>query len=332
MMGWRGARQTLGSSRGAAGFLTLILAALCAALVSACGGGTGAIQAFQPNRMIVLGDELSLLLPDGRKYSVNSIPTGSTTIDCAAHPMWVQSVATAFGLVFAQCNPAANTTTAAQMYAQRGAKSSDVVAQIDRALAAGAFDDKQIMTVYFGFNDIQELYAQYPARSQESLKTEIRARGVALGQQVNRVARAGPAVLLVTAPDLGLTPFGAAQAAAFPVVGTDSSRSRFLSELADAFNAGLRVTIINDGRLIGLVSSDQMLRDLQPPLTAFFGFANITTPICRADAAAPDCSTLTMVEGADPLTWGFATDKLFGPALQARLGQIAASRALRNPF
>ena len=63
-------------------------------------------------------------------------------------------------------------------------------------------------------NDVLELYAQYPARTQDALRAEARERGVALGLQVNRVARAGPAVLLVTAPDLGLAPFGAAETAA----------------------------------------------------------------------------------------------------------------------
>lgn len=310
------------------------LAALGAIVVmSACGGSTtGVIQAFRPERLMVLGDDLSTLLPDGRKFGVNALQAGTSTIDCAIHPLWVQSVATVFGLTFAQCNPNGVAVTAAQMYAQPGAKAADVVAQIDRALAAGAFAENQMVTIYFGFNDILELYAQYPARTQAALRAEIRERGVALGLQVNRMARLGPAVLLVTAPDLGLTPFGAAQTVANPEPAGVPTRARFLSDLTDSFNAGLRVTIINDGRLIGLVSSDQMVRDIQPPFNTFFGFNNLTTPMCRADAAPPNCATNTLVEGADTVTWGYATDRLFGPALQTRLGQIAASRAVRNPF
>ncbi len=302
-------------------------------LLAACGGGsTGAIEPFKPERMMVLGDELSLLLPDGRKYGVNAYAAGTTTIDCTANPVWTQTVASIFGLTFAQCNPNAAAVTAAQSYAQAGAKAPDVNAQIDRALAAGAFSEKQIVTIYFGLNDVLELYAQYPARTQDALKAEIRARGVALGQQVNRVARAGPAVLLVTAPDLGVAPFGAAQTTAQPEPAGAVTRARFLSDLTDSFNAGLRVTIINDGRLIGLVSSDQMVRDILPPLNTFFGFNDLSTPMCLATAAPPNCGTDTLVAGADITSWGYATDKLFGPALQSRLGQIAASRATRNPF
>jgi len=199
-------------------------------------------------------------------------------------------------------------------------------------LAAGAFVDKQMVTMYFGMNDVLELYAQYPARTQDALNAEARARGVALGQQVNRVARAGPAVLIVTAPDLGIAPFGKAETAAKPEPAGAITRARFLSQLTDSFNAGLRVTIINDGRMIGLVSSDQMVRDIQPPFNTFYGFNDLVTPMCLPSAPPPNCGTDTLVTGADTSTWGYATDRLFGPALQTRLGQIAASRAVRNPF
>lgn len=326
MMGWSATRlgRRLWRSAG------VLCAVGMTALVAACGGSSGAIEPFRPTRMMVVGDELSLLQADGRKYTVNALATGTSNPDCTAYPLWVQTVATAFGLTFSQCNPNA-ATVSAEMYSRAGAKASDAAAQIDRALAAGAFSDKQIMTIYFGLNDVLELYAQFPARSADALKAEIRERGIVLGQQVNRVARAGPAVLLVTAPDLGLAPLGAAENAANPS-STNPTRSRLLSDLTDSFNAGLRVTIINDGRLIGLVSSDQMVRDIQAPFTSFFGFTNITSALCPAGGAVTECTTSTMVTDGDPLTWGYATATLFSPALQARLGQIAASRALRNPF
>ncbi|NBO76309.1 MAG: hypothetical protein EBV28_04700 [Betaproteobacteria bacterium] len=321
-----------GVLRGCSRLLAWLGAAAAALVVAACGGASGAIEPFKPERLMVMGDELSVILPDGRKYGINAYVAGSSTLDCATHAVWVQNVATVFGLTFAQCNPNAVASPDAQIYAQVGAKASAVGAQIDRALAGGAFAEKQMVTMYFGLNDVLELYAQYPARTQDALKAEARDRGVALGQQVNRVARAGPAVLLVTAPDLGLAPFGAAETAAKPEPAGAITRAMFLSQLTDAFNAGLRVTIINDGRLIGLVSSDQMVRDIQPPFNSFYGFTDLATPMCLPTAQPPDCGTDTLVTGADTTTWGYATDKLFGPALQSRLGQIAASRAVRNPF
>lgn len=325
-----------GTSRRAYRAAGALYAAMCAGLVAmmvaACGGASTAIEPFKPERLMVMGDEMSVLLPDGRKYGVNAYGSGTSTIDCTNHALWVQSVASAFGLTFAECNPNAVASTKAQIFARVGAKAADVNAQIDQALAGGGFVEKQMVTMYFGMNDVLELYAQYPSRTQDALKAEARERGVALGLQVNRVARAGPAVLLVTAPDLGIAPFGAAQTAALPEPVGAITRGRFLSQLTDAFNVGLRVTIINDGRLIGLVSSDQMVRDIQPPFNVFYGFNDLSTPMCLASAVPPNCGTDTLVTGADTVTWGYATDKLFGPALQTRLGQIAASRAVLNPF
>lgn len=161
-------------------------------VVAGCGGASGAIEPFKPERLMVLGDELSVLLPDGRKYGINAYAAGTSTIDCATHPLWVQNVASVFGLTFAQCNPNAVTAINAQIYAEVGAKAAAVAAQVDRALAGGAFAEKQMVTMYFGMNDVLELYAQYPARTQDALRAEARERGVALGLQVNRVARAGP--------------------------------------------------------------------------------------------------------------------------------------------
>lgn len=306
-------------------------AAVAAWGLVACGGSTGAIEPFKPTRMMVFGDELSVLLPNGTKYTVNALTAGTTTIDCGLHPLWVQTVATAFSLTFAECNPNAVAAPQAQMYAQAGAKAGDVVAQLARASAAKAFTDKDLAAVYFGYGDLLELYAQYPVRPLDALIAEARARGSALGAQVNSVARSGPAVLLLTAPDLGLAPFGAQQTAAFPGE-TSPTRAKVLSSLTDAFNAGLRVTIINDGRLIGLVSSDQMLRDIQPPFSSFYGFADLSTPLCVSTVTVLNCTSNTLVTGGDTTSWGFATNTLFGPALQSRLGQLAASRALRNPF
>ena len=68
-----------------------------------------------------------------------------------------------------------------------------------------------------------------------------------LGEQVTRIATSGAKVLLSTVPDLGLTPFGLAERAA----NTDTDRSALLTRLTARFNAKMRATIPNDGRMIG---------------------------------------------------------------------------------
>ena len=98
--------------------MAVTLCAMGAALVvSACGGASGAIEPFKPERLMVMGDELSVLLPDGRKYGVNAYVAGTATIDCTTHALWVQTVASVFGLTFAECNPNSLASTSAQNYA-----------------------------------------------------------------------------------------------------------------------------------------------------------------------------------------------------------------------
>ena len=41
---------------------------------------------------------------NGRKYSVNGLDDDGN-VDCRLHPVWVQSVASLYGFVFAECNP-----------------------------------------------------------------------------------------------------------------------------------------------------------------------------------------------------------------------------------
>ena len=85
------------------GYAALLAGLLAAALLASCGGGQQ-VQAFRPSRVISFGDETSVIRADGSKYTVNALASGSTTvIDCGANPIWVQSVAAAYGFVFPEC-------------------------------------------------------------------------------------------------------------------------------------------------------------------------------------------------------------------------------------
>src|SRR4051794_7480576 len=86
---------------------------LVALWLASCGGGDQ-VEKFVPNRVIAFGDETSVmddtLNPgNGRKYSVNgTVSTTDQTIDCRKNPLWIQYVASNYGLVFPQCNPQPN--------------------------------------------------------------------------------------------------------------------------------------------------------------------------------------------------------------------------------
>jgi outer membrane lipase/esterase len=298
------------------------LAAGVALTLAACGGGSGQVEPFEPTRILAMGDQTSRLEADGRKYTVNALVEGGTALDCETHPLWVQIVAEVFDLAFPQC-PGENTAPTGVMLAANGAKAADIQAQVDSV--AATFTDDDLVTMLVGANDIIELYAQFPTRSEDDIGAELRARGRTWGAQINRVALAGPAVLVVTVPDVGKTPFALAEESA------NAGRAALLTRLTDQYNAGMRLEIINDGRMIGLAFGDLEVQNIVR-FPGAFGFSNVTEAACLASASLPTCTAATLVTDADPVNWLWADDRHLSPGGHNRLGAIAASRATNNPF
>lgn len=315
--------------------LTLLAALAALAVISACGGSTSQIEPFAPTRIIAFGDESSLITATGKKYTVNSLDSTTGNLDCAIGPIWVQSVASVFGLVFPQCNPSNYATPQGVMYATAGAKVADLQAKITAHFSSSTFGPKDLVTIMVGANDVFELYGQYPAQSQSNLLAAAQARGKLLGQQVNRIANANGRVVVSTLIDLGLTPFAITEKALF----VDTDRAAFLTQLTATFNIAMRLEIINDGRLIGLVLADESVQAIVK-YPAAFGFADVTSPACLKTIAMPDCTSLTLfkdsggdtTKDASASTWLWANDRLLGIAGQERLGLLAQTRAKNNPF
>jgi outer membrane lipase/esterase len=308
------------------------LAGVALALLAACGGGDPAVE-FVPQRILALGDEASVITADGRKYTVNAFKANSTTeIDCTANPIWIQYVSTSFGIVFPQCNPNAVAAPTGRILAQPGAKVIDFTAQVDAQLAAGGFLATDLVTVMVGANDVLEQYRRFPTVGEAEVTAAVEAAGAALAQQVNRIANAGGKVVLAKVLDLGQTPFALAQKAAF----TDVDRAALLTRLSARFNARLRVGILNDGRKIGLVQSDERLQ-LAVRFPASFGFVNVTQAACLASVSAPNCTTQTLASDASGAAasangWLWADSLNPSAGGHLRLGEIAESVARNNPF
>jgi outer membrane lipase/esterase len=308
------------------------LTALCA--LASCGGGDTQ-EPFRPNRVLAFGDELSYLETDGRKYSINaykitdattSPPTESTTeLDCTRNPLWIQTVATSFGLAFDRCLGTA-TTASGQVLARPGNKVADLPAQL-AAVQGAAFNERDLALMQVGMNDILELYARYPAESSASLIEEARSRARVYGQAINTLAQSGPAVVVLTVPDLGLTPFARAQNTA----AGDTTRSTLLSQLTDAFNSRMSVTLINDGRLIGLVFIDIETQNMFR-FPSNFALTNVLDAACLPTSVLPDCRTNTLATGATSTSHLWADDLRPGQTLQSRMGSLADFRAKNNPF
>lgn len=311
-----------------------------ATLLASCGGGDQ-VSSFQANRVIAFGDEMSLIVDvnnngNGHKYTVNQT-TSSTdpTFDCRSNPLWIQSVASFYNLVFPQCNygSSAVAAPASRIRAGVGARAADLSTQIDTQLAESALGSGDMATVMIGQNDILALYAQYPTVGETQLIASAEAAGALVGEQVNRLADAGVKVLLATIPDTGVTPFAAKERAA----NNDTNRAALLTRLSNRFNAGIRSTIVNDGRRIGLILLDEFVSTIGK-FNGLNGFLNANTAACdltRSTLTPPsslDCSNLTLITGAGPTTFLWADEFNLSAGGQRVFGELATERAENNPF
>jgi phospholipase/lecithinase/hemolysin len=126
-------------------------------------------------------------------------------------------------------------------------------------------------------------------------------------------------------PLMNLTPYARQQALDRPGVPVLNA----LSDFSQAFNTAMRVTIVNDGRFIGLVELDAILNaGVNNP--SRYDLSNVTQAVCAV--ALPDCDTNTLVAGGDAATWLWASELWMGPTAHLNLGNFARGRANGNPF
>ena len=319
-------KATLRWPRAAAGALALA----AAALTVACGGGTSQFDPFVARRVFAFGDETSLLQSDGRRYGVNGLDTTVTpnVFNCTINPLWVQSVAAYYGFVFAECNTATPPAEPkAFMRAALGAKVADVAAQVEAQAAAGGLRDKDLALVIAGANDVLELYAQYPAVSEDVLLAEARGRGERMAAVVNRLVALGAKVIVSNLPDMGMSPYARAQALANAASGFD--RAALITRLSNAFNERLGVKVLLDGRFVGLVQMDLRTQSAARSPTSF-GLTDVSLAVCTTPL--PGCTTATLVTDAVASTWLWADATRLAPGGQTQLATLALERAQRNPF
>ncbi len=337
-----------------------LAATLLGLLLTSCGGGGDQVDPFEPERLLVFGDEASVITAAGLKYTVNAndpLNTGTATptddrtdlvplnpagspnttlgISCTSNPLWIQVVAAEYGFSFDECKPVdAVDPQRGRIYAQVGTGVAELPAQL---AAHGAFLPTDLVTVFTGQKDIIDIYqsqvstladCRYSSASNAGAAAiAARQRGVMLKVMVDDVADngSGGRVLFVTQPNVGATPFGRAEKAA----NTDFDRAECLSNLTNAFNAGLRATGVQDGRLIGLVAIDEQLQVIVDNASSF-GFSNVADPACTV--ALPNCTSDTRVAAAKTTLYLWADALHFGAEFHQRLGTLARFRATNNPF
>lgn len=335
------------------------LAALLA--LGACGGGDREVE-YKPTRLIVFGDEVSYIEPadvpasgavpailKGARYTVNALTTptdgSAPRIDCGTNRIWVQQLATFTGLALPGGCLAPDATTTSLNYATPDTGVAGVAAQITAHLAVDTFSPSDLVTVYTGQKDVIEIYdtvtsaaacrfdEDNPANA-GSTALVARARGAQLAAQVNRIASGGRGgrVLFVSLPSVGSTPFGR-----LPNDKPDVERAACLRQLTLAFNAGLRSEVIQDGRYVGLLQMDERVG---AAVRGFYGFSNVTAPVCLDTSPLPSCTTETLIDAdsdpetdTNPSSYLWADDLHFGITMHNVLATLAINRAFEtNPF
>lgn len=318
------------------------LTAVSALLLSSCGGGgqSSQTQRFDPTRMIVFGDESSLLLPgssptatDGRRYTNSEFTPDTTTVDCRSNPLWVQFLATEYGLVFAECNPG-NLTPTVQMRATAGGKVADVVAAVDAFLASTPGNQPvptDLITMMVGTNDVLELYDSVitSALTQAAAVAEIERRGQLLAAQINRLTNDSNTlgrVMYATVPRVSLTPFGRSQSV--------DNRS-LLQLLTDSFNDSMRRDVRINGRSLGFLNASQTFTNIvdlvEDDDSDPNGITNVSDKVCTT-VSALDCTPNTLVSGGTFNNYLWADDKRFGYAGHFFIGDDAVNLATSLPW
>ena len=336
------------------GARVLAPAALAAALLAGCGGGTSQVEKFHPDRLIVLGDENSLIEDfvdadgkhDGFKYTIND-RSATTSGKCLALPIAAQSVAALYGFAFKQCNPT-GITPQAFILAARGATvgslGTGLAAQLQNVKTVtqgNALGAKDLVMLQIGGNDIIELYERsVGGLSPADAVAEAQRRGAQAAGLVNdAILATGARALVITVPDLGLSPY------AVNANKTNPGASSLLGSLTYEFNAYLRTRIDAsryDGRNYGLVLADDIVAAmsrlpasfLTAPSVAAVAACNIADDL-SADAVTTlvlACTTTSLVADANSGSHLWASDRHLGPSAHSRIAVQAQSRAATNPF
>lgn len=329
----------------------LIAPVALAALLAACGGSVSRVEPFQPEKLVVFGDELSLLIssnttgavaPVGYKYSINVLTTdsstGATTLDCASNPVWTQVVASSFGLQFAACG-ATSATATAQMNAGIDATVDQVVQQVSTYRGqGGTFNSKTLVTVQAGLHDVISAYEAVKAGTltDSAAVTQVEAKAVTLANLINDIASSDGRVLFLTVYSLKYAPYWTAQSS------TDQGRTANIDYLTQRFNNTLRKTVNNNGYTTGLVLADSTINSMHdaPKPGSSYSLDDVATAAC-VSAALPLCTTATIATdnsanstrtAATSGNYLWADDRRPGPAAHGIIGANAVSRARNNPF
>jgi outer membrane lipase/esterase len=306
------------------------------AALASCGGGTYQVESFVPARILTFGDESNMIYSTkGLKYSVNGISSSSDQIDCSLNKLWTQVLAASYtNMVYANCNTEAVAETYAVDMSTLDATVDDVQSQVDAFTAGDTFNSSDLVTIWVGAHDILTEYeANGSSDDEATLVADMHTAGANLAAIVNSIAATGAKVILLTAPDMGDSPYAYTE----QQIG-DFDREGLLSAMTTGFNLGLRANIVNDGSEIGLVLVDNFVQNaVRSPSSYGLISAPNATAGCQSTVSLPNCTDDTIVTNAAKdsnatsiYLWADSTH--LAPTAHTQIGNLAVSRAHSNPF
>jgi outer membrane lipase/esterase len=303
--------------------------------LASCGGGTYQVHAFVPARIIVFGDESnSLVTSQGLKYSINGLSLSTDQLDCTVNPLWDQVLGNAYNISYANCNSQEVASPQGFDRSTLNATVADVANQVAAFQAGDSFNGNDLVTVWVGANDVLADYKTNGSGDDvNSLVNDMRGNAQTLAGVINSIVAAGAKVIVLTIPDMGLSPFAATENQR-----GDFDRASLLSQMSQGFNNSLRSNIVNDGSKIGLVLVDDIVKGAvrNPGGAGLIASPNATYG-CIDLAPLPTCTNDTLktdpAKNSDAQSiylWADATH--LAPYAHLQIGNQAVARAHSNPF
>jgi GDSL-like Lipase/Acylhydrolase len=264
------------------------------------------------------------------KFEVDAGPTNqrTTVVDyaCDATSTWVQIVARAYGKGYtSQC--AQDTRGGAVSYAALGAKTADVIVQINAHRSE--LNSKTVVTIMVGQNDILEQYQaiQGSTQTEAGAIAELQARASNMASVVKDVIGTGAKVVLALTPDLGQTPLA-----------VGAGTTTLMTNLVRAYNDRLYITGLGNvsGRSLAGINPESLTK----PSTRSSSYQYVT-PLCdaaavlRPDGGAPAdddekllfCTSQYYTSGTAASTAIWADAKRAAPLLHNLIGATVFNRA-----
>jgi outer membrane lipase/esterase len=303
--------------------LRLAAACLCAALLTACGGGIA--DPFTPTRVLAFGDGFADLGQNGSRYTINDGTVNN----------WLQYVAETYGrtvtasasggLDYAAGNARVNTDPDAA-----GATDTlTVKQQIDAFLALGVVTSGDLVVLGAGTADvIAEAQAVIAgSQTEEVMTTHITQAAVDYAAQVRRLVTAGATHVVVVGPyNLGRSPWAQAL-----------ERESLLLAASSRFNEQLLISIADLGENVLYVDAAYYFNLVSSSPTSY-SLSNVADPACTSvDAGAGIgtgtgqvnsnlCTVATLAIDIDPAVYLFADRVYVTPVAQRLFGAYAYER------